>query len=241
MDNRYRIAPPVIPREDISGPTGARLLRLMRIQVERDAAWLKGLLRDVDPQTGAFPIPPLGESTWPSHTLNHVCGCAYMLAALALFDPSEEPIPGLDGRGPAECALALIRSGTASHPISGSALAREDLWWLEGNRRIHALRLEHSLGMGAWLLWNRLDPETQRLLARMLEYDADLFNDLAAPTQCHDDTQAETNAWAVAWPQAMFSPAAQPLAGNGYPASRIRSTNVGPDCPAGSGALVSLL
>lgn len=49
--------------------------------------------------------------------------------------------------------------------------------------------------MGAWLLWETLKPETQLLVAQILEHDADLYNQEQAPARLYDDTQGESNAW----------------------------------------------
>jgi hypothetical protein len=74
-----------------------------------------------------------------------------------------------------------------SHPANGNPRAQPG-WW----NKHWALRIDYIYGLGAWLLWDRLDAETRFEVARVLEYDADLYINEPAPAQLDDDTQAGT-------------------------------------------------
>ncbi|MBL8027013.1 MAG: fibronectin type III domain-containing protein, partial [Fibrobacteres bacterium] len=51
-------------------------------------------------------------------------------------------------------------------------------------------------GLGAWLVWDKLDTLTQTQIARMLEKEANkLYYDPPYCNDCTDDTKAEENAW----------------------------------------------
>ncbi|MEI7730571.1 MAG: hypothetical protein WCO56_13435 [Verrucomicrobiota bacterium] len=50
-------------------------------------------------------------------------------------------------------------------------------------------------GVGAWLVWDRLDPELQWLTANLICAEADRFVDVTPPHQVKNDTKAEENAW----------------------------------------------
>lgn len=62
-------------------------------------------------------------------------------------------------------------------------------------------------GTAAWLAWERLDEETRALVARMIEHEADRFNDRPPDSGMRGDTKAEENAWnsqAIALAACMF-------------------------------------
>jgi hypothetical protein len=84
----------------------------------------------------------------------------------------------------------LLRAVAESHQASGSAVERPELW-----PRFSAIRVLFAACLGAWLIWDRLDPDTRSLLACLLAREADLFNEEPVPAQLYHDTQAESNAW----------------------------------------------
>ena len=124
------------------------------------------------------------------YTLYRATGGVYAWAILLRFGDPEELMPGV-ARGDLErTAIGVIRAVARSHPANGHPRAQPG-WW----NKHWALRIDYIYGMGAWLLWDKLDAETRIEVARVLEYDADLYNNEPAPARLDDDTQAESNAW----------------------------------------------
>ena len=184
----YRVDPPRLPEDDRSGEVGERLIRLMGGQALKALSWLEGERGQDVP----FRLPGVdaGER-WPRHILYQASGSAWVFAVLArLAEPNQIPA-GATRDSLASSANDLLRAVAESHPASGSTVERPDLW----SRFSSAIRVLFAACLGAWLIWDRLDPETRSLLARLLAHEADLFNDQPVPAQLYHDTQAESNAW----------------------------------------------
>ncbi len=188
--NPYDVEPPRIPDEDRSGEIGQRLLRLMSGQARKSLLWMEEERRSSGAETGTFLIPGMEGHRWPRHVIYHATGSACLFATLARFGDSDRTMAGTTREGLEDAALILIRASAKSHPASGSAVARPDLW-----SRFASIRILHVLSLGAWLLWDRAEAETRLLVARLLEYEADRFLGEPVPTQMFYDTQAESNAW----------------------------------------------
>ena len=179
-----RVDPPLIPAEDLSGVFGSRLLELLGVQVRRNLVCLERDRREKgidDERVIVTEIPYAG------HFLG---GCACAFATFARFGEGAEsasveklgvPLERLEEIG-ADIVGAWVRAW-----VGGS---REEVW-----KRFSSGRFLYLLGMGAWLLWHRLDAETRQGAAEVLITEADRFLGGPAPAQLYDDTQAESNAW----------------------------------------------
>ena len=177
----YRVDPPAIPADDRSGPIGQRILRLLSIQVERNIACLaqerrKAGITDEDKVIMADP-------QYAGHFLG---GNAYAMAVLCRFGVVGETMAGRSREELERTAVAVVRAMADTYES-----AESDKVW----RPFSSGRFVHLLGMGAWLLWDKLDAETQVAVARILAAESDRFLDRPAPAQLYDDTQAESNAW----------------------------------------------
>lgn len=177
--NPYRVDPPMVPPDDRSGDLGQRLLALLRIQVQRNLVCLERDRRErgiEDPSVIVTDIPYCG----------HFLGgsiCAF--AVLARFG-GDEGEGDLSTEKLEQTAVSIIHAWTEAY----EAGQREAVWGDFASGRFLYL-----LGLGAWLLWHRLDEGLRASVARILEVETDRFLAGPAPAQLYDDTQAESNAW----------------------------------------------
>jgi len=88
-------------------------------------------------------------------------------------------------------AIAMLRFVLPTHGAGNIMTASGKQW----NSQWQSALWASSAGMGAWLLWDELDPELQWLAARMIADEADRFVGQRPPGQVEDDTKAEENAW----------------------------------------------
>jgi len=175
----YRIAPPLIPPPDLSGAVGARLLRLLDVQIQRNLAALDRDRRKrgiTDENVIVTDIPYCG------HFLG---GCAYAFAVWARFADADETTGQMSPERLEQTAVSIIQAWVQAYETD------PDKAW----RKFASGRFLHLLGMGSWLLEHKLAPETRLRAAQILAAEADRFLDTAAPAQLYDDTQAESNAW----------------------------------------------
>ena len=187
----YQVEPPNVPAEDLSGEVGERLLKLLGIRAKKHLDWVRQECEKAG-QFGDDIVLPMPDkpSAALDYTLYRATGGIYVWAILLRFGDPEKLLPGV-ARGDLErTAIALIQAVAQSHPANGNPGAQPG-WW----NKHWALRIDYIYGMGAWLLWDRLDADTRLQVARVLEYDADIYNNEPAPAQLDDDTQAESNAW----------------------------------------------
>ena len=192
MDDRYLIAGPTLPEEDLSGPLGRRLLALLARQADRDLRWLHTECTGHELSAHDYDFLFRGPARYPGHPyliMHQVGDCALQFAVLALFGPHDE-VAGHSREELRSTALGLMRALCATHPVADPPEACNVTWdpfdWL---------RHDFVLGLAAWLMWEQVDPGTQRLLGMVLEHDANSWCAGPAPAQLYDDTQAESNAW----------------------------------------------
>lgn len=188
MPNEYTVQMPSIPVADVSGEIGNRLLRLLSVQAERDRRWIEDACRQNG--SGTLVVPSDKGKAWPLHDLYNMTTCAGVSAVLAHFGEAGRTMGGLSRGECEQLGAAAVRAVVETHPVSGSDRVRPE-WW----HKWFCLRMDYLFGMGAWLLWDKLEPDTQLLTARILEHDADLYNEDKAPHLLYDDTQGESNAW----------------------------------------------
>ena len=177
----YHVDPPATPVDDLSGPIGRRILRLLSSQVERNIACLAQERRKVGVTDEDRVV--MADPQYAGHFLG---GNAYAMAVLCRFGVAGETMAGRCREELERTALAVIRAMADTHESAES----EKVW-----RAFSTGRFVHLLGMGAWLLWDRLDAETQMAVARIVAAESDRFLGRPAPAQLYDDTQAESNAW----------------------------------------------
>lgn len=184
----YRVDPPVVPQEDLSGPIGERLLNLLGIHAERNLRWLEEERALAGITDGFVLNDPSRRGIVPVHLLYQAASAAYEFAVLARFSP-EKQRAGVLPETLVRDAVALVEAMVQSHKVAAGERASR------GWTKFSALRLDYLLGMGAWLVWEWLTPQTRLLLARILEHDADLWSEGRAPARLYEDTQGESNAW----------------------------------------------
>lgn len=187
---QYRVEPPQLPAADLSGDVGKRLLRLLDIQATRNIRWIADERRRAGITDNRFAINIWGKSGSIEYNLYHAMSVAYAFAILARCGEPGTTTGGTTRDVLEADAVALIKAVIETHPVSGSKHATPR-WW----PKAWALRIDHVVGMAAWLLWDKLDPQTQLLMARILEHDADRHLNDPAPAKLFDDTQGESNAW----------------------------------------------
>ena len=179
--DEYHVDLPVIPAEDLSGPIGQRILRLLSTQVERNIACLAQ-----DRQKAGVTDETKVVMADPQYTGHFLGGNAYALAVLCRFGVAGETMAGRSPEELEHTALAVIRAMADSYRSE----EKEKIW-----RAFSTGRFVHLLAMGAWLLWERLDAKTQADVAQIIAAESDRFLGRPAPAQLYDDTQAESNAW----------------------------------------------
>ncbi|MBT7162145.1 MAG: hypothetical protein HN904_05165 [Victivallales bacterium] len=186
----YLVGSAAVPAEDRSGEAGERLLRLLSSQAAHGLKWVGDVTAEAGGGDEEFAVPSGKDMAWPLHVLYNAATNAYMFAVLARFGVPGVSMGGISRERMEQMGVAMVRAVAGTHPVNGdpeAAAGRWGKWW--------ALRMDHLFGMGAWLLWEQLPPVTQELVARILEHDADLYNQDQAPALLYDDTQGESNAW----------------------------------------------
>lgn len=187
----YQVRPPQFPAADLSGEVGQRLLGLLRIRGRKLFDWAGRECRESGRDGDGLDLPlPDKPGDGLDYTLYRATGAVYAWAILLRFGDPEEPLPGVSRSDLERTAAAVVRGVARTHPANGDARAQPG-WW----NKHWALRIDYIYGMGAWLLWDKLDAGTRLQVARVLEFDADLYNNEPAPARLDGDTQAESNAW----------------------------------------------
>ncbi|MHC4797523.1 MAG: hypothetical protein ACYTF1_12845 [Planctomycetota bacterium] len=182
----YRVDPPQIPAEDLSGEIGQRLLKLLSIQVERDLEWLEQFKAEHHMKGDSITVPNSG-----AHLLLALSVRAYGFATLSKFGQLKVTMGGSMPQELVGRSKAIVRAMIESHLTGGGATGDGKAW---GNMWQSA-RVTGVLGMAAWLIWDELDELTRLGIARLIGFEADRFNDLPAWGNIHNDTKAEENAW----------------------------------------------
>jgi len=176
----YRVTAARIPDDDRSGPLGPRLRALLGDQVARNLRTMES-----DRVKAGIDDPDAIASGTPYFEY-FAAGTAYAGAVLVRCGEPGETTGGLSRDRLRRRAVRMIQAVARQHPLGGGSKP-----WSTFN----SARIIHVLGMAAWLLWDDLDRPTQRLVARIVEHEADRFLDRPAPARLVGDTQAESNAW----------------------------------------------
>ena len=177
----YTVMPPVWPDQDLSGAVGQRLLRLLAQQTRRNLACLERDRRAKGIEDGRSIVADI-----PPYSVHFLGGCVYAFMVLARFGGDHAVATGLSAAQLEDTAEAILRALARVYEES----EKQPAW-----PRFSAGRFLHLVGMGAWLLWERLDADMRERTARLLASEADRFVGTSAPHQLYDDTQAESNAW----------------------------------------------
>ena len=113
------------------------------------------------------------------------------LATLIRFGPFDAEIIGAT-RGTLEReAVGILRRVTSTHKTGPYTCADGKQW---GDQWQSALWAAEA-ALGAWTLWDRIDPDLQEAVGRMVEHEADRFVGVVPPARVYADTKAEENAW----------------------------------------------
>ena len=184
------VTQPIISARDLSGDIGPRLLQLLSRQAEHSLEWMAADSRRTGIPESKFAVPPDSTIQRPQHLIYKTATSVREFAVLACFGEPGRTMGGVSRERLIELAKTMIRAVIATHPLSGGSGVRAHFW-----RKWAALRLVNIFGMGAWLLWDELEPELQARVARIFAFEADRFNNAQAPALLFDDTQGESNAW----------------------------------------------
>lgn len=180
VPEQYHVEPAEIPDRDLSGALGPRLLKLLSNQVSRNLETMENDRRKAgvdDPNAIVSDVP---------YFEYFATGNAYAAGVLVRFGEPGETMGGLSRKELVGSAVRMIEAVARNHRLGGG----EKQW-----STFRSARIIHSLGMAAWLLWDDLDRETQLLVAKIIEHEADRFLGRSVPARLHGDTQAESNAW----------------------------------------------
>ncbi|HEX8523891.1 MAG TPA: hypothetical protein VF669_16675 [Tepidisphaeraceae bacterium] len=111
---------------------------------------------------------------------------AYGLAVLYRAGLQSPELPLASSRDSAVAILRFLLTTHSTHPTADGKT-----WKNQWQSALWAA----AAGKAAWLLWNDLDPNLQRLAAKMITSEADRFVDRPPDHQVENDTKAEENAW----------------------------------------------
>ncbi|HLA84558.1 MAG TPA: hypothetical protein VJL29_07170 [Thermoguttaceae bacterium] len=132
-----------------------------------------------------------GDGNHQENAVRAVCYAVCINGFLAEIAPPEDRLdPSERDRFRAE-AVAAIRYLVQSHQTGGGACLNGHPW---GNQWQSAM-WARALGMGAWMVWDRLDRPTRLGVARVLEFEADRFITTPPRSGLVNNTGAEENAW----------------------------------------------
>jgi len=171
---RFRVDPPRMPDQDLSGNVGQRLLALLSTQAERNLKengyFINGRVRGADRRYGRYSLG----------------GCASMFTVLARYGKPGRSMVGTIRQKLETHAAACVEAVARTHRLSGAKRERD---------KFASGRFIYLLGMGAWLNWDKLPADMQLRVARIIAYETDRFLASRAPAKLYKDTQAESNAW----------------------------------------------
>ncbi len=181
------IRPPMHP-QDKCGPVGKRMYYLLERQFGAD---LREQLR-----LGSDSCLPERFISVPDGTQYHERDIRTITSlisggAIALrygrFDARAAGI----SRAEAENALVSLIPVFAAHHLSNNPEKKSWWWGSEWQSAFWAAELTR----GAWIFHDRLSPDAQKDVARMVSFEADRFLAGPAPYNEFSDTKAEENAW----------------------------------------------
>lgn len=168
-------------RPGVEGPLAREYYRRLAAYLPR----INANLRDWQAEPGAKFHKRDG---FHEHDVRQNATVAFGLAVYAAYapDPSKPVV-----RKAREDARALVRYLSVTHRANFLATGGGAPW---GDHWQSALWAAQA-GDAAWHVWNILDDETRVMAARMIEHEADRFNERPPDNGEWGDTKAEENAW----------------------------------------------
>ena len=170
----FYVAPPQMPKKDLSGEIGKRILTLLSIQAERN---LKN--KEYFKNGKVFP----GNTVFTKYFLG---GCANMFSVLVRYGKPGETMAGTTRKKLQALTVSCLETVAQTHPLGSGKKP-----WSKSETG----RTVYKLGMGAWLNWTHLSPQTQKLIGRIMAAEANRFIDAPVPSGLRGNSLADSNAW----------------------------------------------
>ncbi len=125
---------------------------------------------------------------------------AGMVLASATLLKYDDTLTGDENRQLSAKAVAAIRYMTNTH-VSGTQKCADGKRWGAADK-VGAVSWQSgmwtgTLAWGAWLMWDKLDPELQRGVGRVVAWEDDILLDKKPRNNLWLDTKAEENGWEV--------------------------------------------
>ena len=139
-------------------------------------------------------LPPGDTRGGTSNEAAMKMNCGYVLAAgvVAKFGDFDPALAGGTTRARLKSdVISVIRYLSRTHKTGAYTTPDGKKW---GNHWQSAWWAS-EFGLGAWLLWEDLDKDTKECVARVIEYEANRFNNRIPPSRKYRDTAAESNSW----------------------------------------------
>lgn len=125
------------------------------------------------------------------HGIRMPSSAAYGVATALKTGIYDEKVVGVARRDALARVIKLVKAVTIKHKVNGHREGWGDSW--------QSAAWAALVGTAGWLMWEDLDAETRRLVARAVEFEADRFvrPDYRVPywNGKGGDTKAEENAW----------------------------------------------
>ncbi|NOZ20986.1 MAG: hypothetical protein GXP25_07845 [Planctomycetes bacterium] len=120
------------------------------------------------------------------------CYAVLVNAFLTAIDPPDLDVTeeGREEDAAAMQAVHVLRYLCATHQTADKPCPEEKPWGAQPGSAMGA----KSMGLGAWLIWDRLDSKTRTAVARIIEYEADRLLGPQPLEQSSARTKAEVNA-----------------------------------------------
>ncbi len=132
-----------------------------------------------------------GDSGWGMMCHASAMFCYALLAA----DPEYVPWESGPDR---ETLLRRVNQGLkfmARCHISGDMTCTDDKHWSDAQTKWHSATWAENMGAAADLVWDKLTPENQEAVRRVLTFEAERLSEETIPSGAFSDTKAESNAW----------------------------------------------
>ena len=153
--------------------------------------WGRVVTKQWEPVPGR---PGQGYYGLPRNVEDDVRPICYAVLVNGFLASIEPPGAGIDAAERAELrgqAIAALRYLCASHVTGGSACLNGEPW---GDQWQSAM-WSTSAGLGAWTIWDDLDPALRESVVRLIEFEADRLIEKKPKSSEWRDTGAEENAW----------------------------------------------
>ncbi len=182
------IRPPILKHEDKSGAIGKRMYYLLQRQLGAD---IREQLRfgSDSPLPERF-VNATDGAQYHEREIRPIVSLISSGAIILRFGNFDERTAGISRAHSERIIVDLIPVFAAHHTVNNPD--KKSWWW--GNEWQSAF-WAGELARGAWLLHDRLSPETRQNVAKVIAYEADRFLQGPAPHNEFLDTKAEENAW----------------------------------------------